>query len=202
MNVVFSIKSSGFCRRVCVLFFSVFLLAAPGGCMPFRPVADEGRFYTMRPLEEVSLGEDAPSVRFDSLRVPVFLDGRKIAVRRAETEIEYSATRLWSEPFGDDARESLRAYLRLLGVDALGEGTGTLGRISVVIDRFDAAEDGSIRLESAWTWIRERRAPPDRYRFDADGSWEPGDYASLTLGKSELLRRLAESMTEVLLAGE
>ncbi|MCC5807410.1 MAG: membrane integrity-associated transporter subunit PqiC [Opitutales bacterium] len=199
MNIPPCVKSPAACRRVSFFCLGACLLAVTVACVPFRPVEDEGRFFTMRPAEDVSLAEDAPSVRVDALRVPAFLDGRKIAVRRADAEVDYNAVRLWSEPFGDEARETLRAHLRLLGIDTPREGTGTLGRVSVSIDRFDATEDGDIRLESAWTWARERRERPRRYHFDADSSWQPGDHASLALGKSDLLRRLAESMAEVLL---
>ncbi len=198
MNSPPCVKSPAARRRVFVFCLAVCLLAVTGACVPFRPVEDDGRFYTMRPAEDVSLPEDAPSVRVDSLRVPAFLDGRKIAVRRADAEIDYNAVRLWSEPFGDEARETLRAHLRLLGIDTPREGAGTLGRVSVSIDRFDAAEDGGIRLEAAWTWTRGRREAPRRFHFDADGTWELGDYVSLALGKSDLLQRLAESMAVVL----
>ncbi len=192
-------KSLAARRRASIFCLAFCLLAGAVACAPFRPVEDAGRFFTMRPVEDASLSEGAPSVRLDSLRVPASLDGRKIAVRRADAEIDYNVVRLWSEPFGDEAAETLRAYLRLRGIDTPREGAGTLGRVSVSIDRFDAMEDGAIRLEAAWTWARKRGETPRRFHFDADGLWEPGDHTSLALGKSALLRQLAESMTEVLL---
>lgn len=177
-------------RRAAVIGALLLLI----GCTPFRPLVDDGRFFTMRPMDPVSLPSDAPTVRLETVQVPPYLDGRKMTFRRNNAEIAQSANRLWSQPFADDVRATLRAYLRVLGVDARPERPVSLGSLSVVIDRFEATETGEIRLEATWIWTPAPDETPQRHRFEADGSWTPPDHASLASGKSTLMRAFAETI--------
>ena len=86
------------------------------GCV-IQPVPDNSRYHILdhpAPLGEERLDIDTqtPHLHIAQIDLPSYLDGKKLAVRKTPTEIEFSETHRWVEPLEDSISRALTSHLR------------------------------------------------------------------------------------------
>ncbi len=158
-----------------------------------RPVVDNVSYYTLRPTTVSNPAEAGPAVRLMDVRIPDFVDGRKIVIRTEGMSVHYHHDRLWAEPLREGVAAALRAHLGGHGLDMRWESGAGVSDLSVVLERMDAFDDGTLRMEAAWI-LREEGGRLVSGRKDLTGWWSPGDLNSLAEQWSGLLEELATAI--------
>jgi uncharacterized lipoprotein YmbA len=131
-----------------------------GACSAFAPIRDESRFYVLNAVTAPNGAERAASdviVGVGPVVVPQYLDRAEIVARVGMHQIVPVANARWGEPLQPNLARVLAEDLAIeLGTGQVlvfpwfGAAQPMYG-VAVDVQRFEAQDDGNVRLYARWT---------------------------------------------------
>ncbi|MFA5256783.1 MAG: PqiC family protein [Opitutales bacterium] len=183
------------------LLLPVLLLASCASPVPMRDGARHFLPYADAPKTEVAL-DNSPSLGIREVRLPAYLDGTKIALRKNGAELIYNDFELWAEPLDDSVRRILEQGLSArAGTDKVflypfkpNEARDV--DLQVIFDRFEGDVDGGVHAQGRVMF--SGAAAPAVMPFDYEASWDGKDCATLAKALGETVDRLAADIMRTL----
>jgi uncharacterized protein len=139
-----------------------------------------------------------------------YLDNQKIALHTPPNGISYEHYHRWAEPLGDNIAEVISTNLRIAFSTAKISPTtpGLLlrtehPRLLISISRFDADEEGMIRLKAQWAFVNIAKDSPHSdiqyrsYQVQAEGDSIEDKVAAMNSTITQLSADLAENLRKL-----
>jgi uncharacterized lipoprotein YmbA len=156
------------------------------GCASKEPLPS---FYVLgspAAVAPASIRATDPRIFIRRVTLPGYLQPTTIASRRADAQIEYSATALWAEGLrGGFGRALADALAQRPGIGAVSLPPISLlptrdYDLDVEVERFEGNDAGEVILEASWQLCRPESAAPvvSRRSHFGQAGWTYGDAAS------------------------
>lgn len=182
------------------------LLSVCAGCGTTPP----SRFYLLEAVEPDTRndGTGQPHIGIRRVEIPEYLGRNEIVFRKGDAEVELAPLHRWAEPLRDSVPRVLAENIStLLNTERISVYPWTGGappdyEVAVRIVRFDAGDDGLVRLVAHWQVARnpgqggpvvEKSLIKTPVAGEAGGSTR---YGRIALAHSRALAELARQIVE------
>jgi uncharacterized lipoprotein YmbA len=199
-------------RQLASLSFALAACACLTGCFGFlKPAQSTAHHFVLTPLPAAGRAAVTPGARalgVGQVKLPAYLIGTSLAVRKGTNEIEYLPSAVWAEPLDTGVQRILAANLAiLLPTDQIRLSTwrseDVAAEIYVVIDQLDADAEGRGVLVAWWRILSpggEKLLKAGESRLAREGpspaASPSGGIATLSELVADLSRQLAQALNE------
>jgi len=182
------------------------------GCLGFlKPARSVARYFVLTPLPspaEKPANRNAPVLGVGRVKLPSYLSGTSLAVRRGTNEIDYLPSVLWAERLENGLQRVVVANLAtLVPTDQIRLSAWSSQEVNaelyITVEQFDLDSTGRGRLVAWWRILSpggERTLKAGESRFSREGPAPESDPSGAIATLSDLLadfsRQLAETMQE------
>ena len=189
-------------------FLPLFALLLLAGCVNLQPVPDNSRYHILdhNPVpneKKLNLQSTTPSLHFAQVDLPAYHDGKKLALRKSPTEIQFSELHRWVEPLEDSISRVLTSHLRnrlssnWTFSSYPGRRSNSRGyEFQLSFSRVEGDSLGKAVIEGQIRLFQTTPVPnlKTQKHFKFDRIWRNKDTAELPKLLSELMRELGDEL--------
>jgi uncharacterized protein len=195
--------------RFGAMVFALALCAGMTGCSFLKPAQPNARYFVLTPAAAAG-PTAAPStplaVGLGQVKLPAYLFGTSLAVRKGTNEVEYLPSALWAERLDTGFQRALAANLALLlPTDHIQlsawQKDAVTAEIFVTLHQFDVDSTGRGVLVAQWRVLSpggEKTLKTGTSRLSRQGPPPDADASGAVATLSELLAEFSRQMAQTL----